>query len=371
MLAYIVRRLLFIVPTLFGIMIINFVVVQAAPGGPVERMIAEIRGTAVDPTARFSGGARGETQSSDQQTQSSRPSDSSASTYRGARGLDPRLIKELERQFGFDKPAHERFVQMIRSYVVFDFGQSFFRDRSVVGLVLEKMPVSISLGLWTSLIIYAISIPLGIAKAVRHGSRFDVATSAAIIIGYSIPGFLFAILLVVLFAGGSFLDWFPLRGLTSANWAEMSWPERIVDYFWHLALPVLAMVIGGFAGLTMLTKNTFLEEIGKQYVVTARAKGLAERRILYGHIFRNAMLIPVAGFPGAFIGILFTGALLVEVIFSLDGLGLLGFESALNRDYPVMFGTLYFFTLLGLLMNLIGDLTYHVIDPRIDFEARG
>ncbi|MSO53934.1 MAG: microcin C ABC transporter permease YejB [Rhodospirillales bacterium] len=370
MLAYIVRRLLFIIPTLFGIMVINFVVVQAAPGGPVERMIAEIRGTAVDATARFSGGARGETQSSGQQTQGSRSSDSSSSTYRGARGLDPSLIKEIERQFGFDKPAHERFIQMMRSYLVFDFGQSFFRDRSVIDLVLDKMPVSISLGLWTALIIYAISIPLGIAKAVRHGSRFDVASSAAIIVGYSIPGFLFAILLVVLFAGGSVFDWFPLRGLTSANWPEMSWQERIVDYLWHITLPVLAMVIGGFAGLTMLTKNSFLEEIGKQYVVTARAKGLAEQRILYSHIFRNAMLIPVAGFPSAFIGILFTGALLVEVIFSLDGLGLLGFESAINRDYPVMFGTLYFFTLLGLLMNLVGDLMYHVIDPRIDFEAR-
>ena len=360
MTAYILRRLLLVIPTLFGIISINFVVVQFAPGGPVEQMISDIKGRGGDATMRITG--------SGADAMAAAPNDG---TYRGARGLDPAVVADINRMFGFDKPAHERFVKMIGDYLRFDFGRSFFRDQTVLALVGQKLPVSISIGLWSTLLIYLISIPLGIAKAVRHGSRFDVATSAAIIIGYSIPGFLFAILLVVLFAGGSFLDWFPLRGLTSANWAEMSWPERIVDYFWHLALPVLAMVIGGFAGLTMLTKNTFLEEIGKQYVVTARAKGLAERRILYGHIFRNAMLIPVAGFPGAFIGILFTGALLVEVIFSLDGLGLLGFESALNRDYPVMFGTLYFFTLLGLLMNLIGDLTYHVIDPRIDFEARG
>ena len=259
---------------------------------------------------------------------------------------------------------------MMKNYVVLDFGDSYFRDRKVVDLVIEKMPVSISLGLWTTLLVYLISIPLGVAKAVRDGSRFDVWTSAAVIIGYAIPGFLFAILLVVLFAGGSFLDWFPLRGLTSADWAEMSWPARIVDYFWHLALPILALVIGGFAGLTMLTKNSFLDQINMQYVTTAQAKGLSQNRVLYGHVFRNAMLIVVAGFPGAFIGILFTGALLVEIIFSLDGLGLLGFEAVINRDYPVMFGSLFFFTLLGLLMQLVGDLMYHVIDPRIDFEAR-
>ena len=367
MLAYILRRLALIVPTLFGIMVVNFIVVQAAPGGPVEQMIAQIQGTAVDATARVSGTGGGETQVRD----SGRTvGGDSASKYRGARGLDPDLIKQIEKLYGFDKPAHERFFIMIKNYATFDFGTSFFRDRKVVDLVIDKMPVSISIGLWTTLLVYLISIPLGVAKAVRDGSRFDIGTSAVIIVGYAIPGFLFAILLVVLFAGGSFLDWFPLRGLTSSNWDSLSVPEKIVDYFWHMTLPIVAMVIGGFAGLTMLTKNSFLEEINKQYVVTARSKGLEERGILYGHIFRNAMLIVVAGFPGAFIAILFSGALLIEVIFSLDGLGLLGFEAAIKRDYPVMFGTLYVFTLLGLLMNLLGDLMYHVVDPRIDFEAR-
>ncbi|MSO92399.1 MAG: microcin C ABC transporter permease YejB [Rhodospirillales bacterium] len=365
MLAYIVRRLLLIVPTLFGIMVVNFAIVQVAPGGPVDQMIARIQGTAVDATQRISGTAEGDTARA-----RARADSEGVSKYRGARGLDPDLIKEIERLYGFDKPAHVRFAQMLRNYVLFDFGDSFFRDRRVVDLVIEKMPVSVSLGLWTTLIIYLISIPLGIAKAVRDGSRLDIWTSAAIVIGYAIPGFLFAILLVVLFAGGSFFQWFPLRGLTSPDWELLSWPQRIADYFWHVALPILALVISGFAGLTMLTKNSFLEEINKQYVVTARSKGLAERRVLYGHVFRNAMLIVIAGFPGAFIGILFTGALLVEIIFSLDGLGLLGFEAAINRDYPVMFGTLYVFTLLGLVMNLVGDLAYHVIDPRIDFEKR-
>ena len=362
MLAYILRRLLLIIPTLFGIMVINFAIVQAAPGGPVERIIAELKGTGVEATARVGGSAAGETGSA--------ASTTGTSTYRGARGIDPALIKEIEKLYGFDKPASERFWQMIGNYVRFDFGDSFYRDRSVVDLVIDKMPVSISLGLWTTILVYLISIPLGIAKAVRDGSRFDVWTSAVVIVGYSIPGFLFAVLLVVLFAGGSFLDWFPLRGLVSENWADLSWPARIADYFWHITLPVVAMTIGGFAGLTMLTKNSFLEEVNKQYVVTARAKGLDEHRVLYGHIFRNAMLIVVAGFPGAFVSILFTGALLIEVIFSLDGLGLLGFEAAINRDYPVMFGTLYFFTLMGLLLNLAGDLMYMVIDPRIDFESR-
>lgn len=371
MLAYIVRRLLLIVPTLFGIMVLNFVIVQAAPGGPVERMIAEIRGTAVDATARITGsGGEQAPGGGTESRSSSRSGDESASQYRGARGLPPELIKDLERQFGFDKPPLERFTLMIGNYLAFDFGESFFRNQRVVDLVLDKMPVSISLGLWTTLLVYLISIPLGVRKAVRDGSAFDVWTSAVVIVGYAIPGFLFAILLVVLFAGGSFLDWFPLRGLTSANWEQLSWPARILDYFWHLVLPITAMVIGGFAGLTMLTKNSFLEEINKQYVMTARAKGLTENRVLYGHVFRNAMLIVVAGFPSAFIGILFTGALLIEVIFSLDGLGLLGFEAAINRDYPIMFGTLYFFTLLGLLLNLVGDLMYVAIDPRIDFESR-
>ena len=367
MLNYILRRLLLIVPTLFGIMVINFVIVQAAPGGPVERMIAEIKGTAADATARVSGAGGMETQ--DRGSAQGTPGQA-ASKYRGARGLDPELIKELERLYGFDKPATERFFHMMKNYVRFDFGDSYFRDRSVVDLVLEKMPVSISLGLWTTLLVYLISIPLGVAKAVRDGSRFDVWTSGVVIVGYAIPSFLFAILLVVVFAGGSYLDWFPLRGLTSPGWEDMSWPARIADYFWHITLPILALVIGGFAGLTMLTKNSFLDQVNMQYVTTARAKGLSETQVLYGHVFRNAMLIVIAGFPGAFIGILFTGALLIEIIFSLDGLGLLGFEAVINRDYPVVFGTLFFFTLLGLVMQLIGDVMYHVIDPRIDFEAR-
>jgi len=351
-------------------MVINFVIIQAAPGGPVEQMIARIKGTAVEATARFGGGSGGDSGAQQLPDRGAAGEAAGERRYRGARGLDPALIKEIEQLYGFDKPPVERFVQMIGNYLTFDFGSSFFRDRRVIDLVLDKMPVSISLGLWTTLLVYLISIPLGIAKAVRDGSAFDVWSSAAVIVGYAIPGFLFAILLIVLFAGGSFLDLFPLRGLVSETWDQMSWPERIADYFWHLALPVVSMVIGGFAGLTMLTKNSFLEEINKQYVLTARAKGLPERRVLYGHIFRNAMLIVVAGFPSAFIGILFTGSLLIEVIFSLDGLGLLGFEAAINRDYPVMFGTLYFFTLIGLLLGIVGDLMYVVIDPRIDFEAR-
>jgi len=368
MLAYIIRRLLLMIPTLFGIMVINFLIVQAAPGGPVEQLIAQIQGTAVEATARIGGSDAGETRQRGGQAGAGGADISSK--YRGARGLDPEFVKEIEKLYGFDKPAHVRFFQMIGNYLRFEFGDSFFRDRAVIDLVLDKMPVSISLGLWTTLLVYLISIPLGIAKAVRDGSRFDVWTSAAIIVGYAIPGFLFAILLVVLFAGGSFWDLFPLRGLTSENWEALSWPARIADYFWHITLPVAAMVVGGFATLSMLTKNSFLEEINKQYVLTARAKGLSEGRVLYGHVFRNAMLIVVAGFPSAFVGVLFTGALLIEVIFSLDGIGLLGFEAALARDFPVMFGTLYFFTLLGLALNLIGDLMYVVIDPRIDFERR-
>ncbi len=362
MAAYLVRRLLLIIPTLLGIMIINFVIVQAAPGGPVEQMLAQIKGRAVEATARISGDGGDSIQQND--------NGGNDSSYRGSRGLDPELIRDIEKQYGFDKPAHERFLKMIGDYVRFDFGDSFFRDRSVVDLVRDKMPVSISLGLWTTLLVYLISIPLGVKKAIRDGTRFDVWTSAVVIIGYAIPGFLFAILLIVLFAGGSFLDWFPLRGLVSENFSSLPWWQKILDYFWHMALPVIAMVVGGFASLTMLTKNSFLDEINKQYVLTAQAKGLAESQVLYGHVFRNAMLIVVAGFPSAFVGILFTGSLLIEVIFSLDGLGLLSFEAAINRDYPVMFGTLFFFTLLGLLMNIIGDLMYTVIDPRIDFEKQ-
>ncbi len=366
MLAYVVRRLLLVIPTLFGIMVLNFAIINAAPGGPVEQLLARLKGTDVQATARFAGGREREAGNAARQPGSG----GDVSRYRGAQGLDPAFIKEIERQFGFDKPAHERFVLMMSRFLRFDFGESFFRSRSVMGLVLEKMPVSISLGLWTTLLVYAISIPLGVAKAVRDGSRFDVWTSAVVIVGNAVPGFLFAILLIVLFAGGRYLDWFPLRGLVSDNFAELNTWQKAVDYVWHMTLPVLSMVIGGFAGLTMLTKNSFLDQITQQYVVTARAKGLSERRVLYGHVFRNAMLIVIAGFPGAFVGILFTGALLTEVIFSLDGLGLLGFEAAINRDYPVMFGTLYFFTLLGLLMKLLEDLTYVIVDPRIDFERR-
>ena len=362
MLAYIIRRLLLIIPTLFGIMVVNFVIVQAAPGGPVEQALARIEqvgGAATERVTRaggeFTAAATGARE---------------GGGYRGARGLDPAFIKELQQQFGFDKPAPERFWLMMKNYVAFDFGSSFFRDRSVVSLVLEKMPVSISLGLWTTLIVYLISIPLGIAKAVRDGSRFDVLSSGVIVVGYAIPSFIFAVLLLVLFAGGSYLNWFPLRGLVSENWSQLDLAHKVLDYLWHITLPVLAMVIGGFATLTMLTKNSFLDQISQQYVITARAKGLAENRVLYGHVFRNAMLIVIAGFPSAFVGILFTGSVLIEVIFSLNGLGLLGFEAAINRDYPVMFGTLFFFSLLGLVMNLIGDLTYTLVDPRIDFEAR-
>jgi microcin C transport system permease protein len=363
MLAYIIRRLLLIIPTLLGIMIINFVIIQAAPGGPVEQALAQLEqvgGAAAERISRAGGEFAGAAASGSQDR----------GGYRGAQGLDPAFIQELERRFGFDKPAHERFLMMMKNYLSFDFGNSFFRDRSVVTLVIEKMPVSISLGLWTTLIVYLVSIPLGIAKAVRDGSRFDVISSGVIIVGYAIPSFIFAVLLLVLFAGGSYFDWFPLRGLTSENWAQLGPVDKVLDYLWHITLPVLAMVIGGFATLTMLTKNSFLDQISQQYVITARAKGLPERGVLYGHVFRNAMLIVIAGFPSAFVGILFTGSVLIEVIFSLDGLGLLGFEAAINRDYPVMFGTLFFFSLLGLLMNLIGDLMYTVVDPRIDFEAR-
>jgi len=360
MLAYVARRLVLILPTLFGIMVVNFVIVQAAPGGPVELMIARIKGTAVEATARV-GSAGGET---------SGQAGAATGKYRGARGLDPELIRQLERLYGFDQPAYVRFFQMIRRYAVFDFGQSFFRDRSVIALIMDRLPVSISLGLWTTLLIYLVSIPLGIGKAVRDGTAFDVWTSGFIIVGYAIPGFLFAILLIVLFAGGSFVQWFPLRSLVSPDWHQLAWPARIADYLWHVTLPVVSLVVGGFAGLTMLAKNSFLEEINKQYVITARAKGLTRARVLYGHVFRNAMLLVIAGFPAAFIGILFTGALLVEVIFSLDGLGLLGFEAAINRDYPIMFGTLYIYTLIGLVLNLISDLTYVMVDPRIDFASR-
>jgi len=367
MTAYIIRRLLLMIPTIFGIMVISFIIVQFAPGGPVERIIAQLSGTDVAATARIGG-----TQSGDftagAATEGANQADSSA--YRGAQGLDPEFIEKLEKQFGFDRPPHERFLKMLGDYITFDFGESYFRSVSVIDLIAEKLPVSISLGLWMTLISYGISIPLGIRKAVKDGSPFDVWTSSVVVIAYAIPGFLFAVLLIVLFAGGTFLDWFPLRGLTSDNWEELSWPMKIVDYFWHLTLPLLALSLSAFATTTFLTKNSFLDEIKKQYVMTARAKGLTENQVLYGHVFRNAMLIIVASFPGAFIAAFFTGSLLIETIFSLDGLGLLSFESILNRDYPVVFATLYIFSLLGLVINLISDLTYTWIDPRIDFETR-
>lgn len=365
MLAYIIRRLLLIVPTLVGVMLLSFLIIQAAPGGPIDRILAELEGTAAGALSRVTGGEGDFAAGAD----SSNVQNGDLQT-RGSRGLDPEFLAELERQFGFDKPLHERFLLMMGNYLMFDFGESYFQDRRVVDLVLDKMPVSISLGLWTTLITYMICIPLGVAKAVRDGTRFDLWTSSAIIVGYAIPSFLFAVLLIVVFAGGRYFDWFPLRGLVSENWDDLSTVDKILDYLWHMVLPVFSMVIGAFAGLTMLTKNSFLEEIGKQYVITARAKGLERRAVLYGHVFRNAMLIVIAGFPGAFIGILFTGSLLIEVIFSLDGLGLLGFKAAIDRDYPVMFASLYFFTLIGLLLNLISDITYTLVDPRIDFEAR-
>ena len=370
MLGYIARRLLLIIPTLLGIMVVNFAIVQLAPGGPIEVMIARAKGTAGEATARVSGGGGETARAAPVDRGASAAAADVTSKYRGARGMDPEFIKQLEKQYGFDQPAWKRFLTMMRQYVTFDFGTSFFRDQPVIKLVAEKLPVSISLGLWTTVLIYLISIPLGVAKAVRDGSGFDVWTSAVVIVGYAIPSFLFAILLIVLFAGGSFLSVFPLRGLTSQAWTQLTLGAKVVDYLWHVTLPVLSLVIGGFAGLTMLTKNSFLDEVNKQYVVTARAKGLTKRRVLYGHVFRNAMLLVVAGFPAAFVGVLFTGALLTEVIFSLNGLGLLGFEAAINRDYPIMFGTLYIYTLTGLLLNLITDLTYVLIDPRIDFGTR-
>jgi len=360
MAAYILRRLALMAPTFLGIVLINFAVIQFAPGGPIDQAIAQLEGYGDAGIERVTRGGGEIVQSAE----------SSESRYRGAQGLDPAYISELEKRFGFDRPAHERFFKMVGDYLAFDFGESYFRNERVVDLVLQKMPVSISLGLWTTLLVYLISIPLGVAKAVRDGARFDIWTSAVVVVGNAIPSFIFAVMLLVLFAGGSYLDWFPLKGLASEGAQDWPWPARIADYFWHLALPVTAMVIGGFATLTLLTKNAFLDQIGQQYVLTARAKGLTERRVLYGHVFRNAMLIVIAGFPAAFVGVLFTGAVLIETIFSLDGLGLLGFEAALNRDYPIMFASLWFFTLLGLVMQLIGDLVYMLVDPRIDFETR-
>jgi len=357
MLSYIFRRLILIIPTLVGIMCINFFLVQFVPGGPIEQIISDL-----EKNSSFLdsiGGGSQEVRTSD-----------GLESYKGSVGLPKDFIDELEAQFGFDKPLWERFFSMMYDYITFDFGDSYFRSISVIELIIEKMPVSISLGLWTTLLAYMISIPLGIRKALLDGSSFDNWTSTLIIIGYSIPGFLFAIFLLVLFAGGSYLQLFPIRGLVSSNFENMSFFGQIKDYFWHIALPVTASTVSAFATLTLLTKNSFLDEIKKQYVITARSKGLSDQRVLYGHVFRNAMLIIIAGFPGLFISVFFGSSLIIETIFSLDGLGRLGFEAAVSRDYPVVFGTLYIFGLLGLVVGLLSDLMYVWVDPRIDFEKR-
>lgn len=353
MASYLLKRLLLVIPTLLAIITLNFFIVQAAPGGPVDQAIARMQGITSFGLERDinTGGVE-------------------SLTSQGSRGLDPEIIAEIEKQFGFDKPLWERYFTMLGDYLRFDFGDSLFRANSVIGLVVERLPVSISLGLWSTLIIYLVSIPLGIRKAIRHHSRFDVWTSWLVVIGNAVPAFLFALLLIIVFAGGAYLDWFPLRSLVSPHFSELSWQGKILDYLWHMTLPVMAMVVGGFATLTMLTKNSFLDEINKQYVTTARAKGASEHRVLYRHVFRNAMLLIIAGFPATFISMFFTGSLLIEVIFSLDGLGLLGFEAIMQRDYPVMFGTLYIFALLGLLIGILSDIVYTWVDPRIDFETR-
>lgn len=353
---YVIRRLLLILPTLLGIMLINFVIIQFAPGGPIEQIVAQSSGFGGSSTGSVSAG--------------NNFGPAAASSYAGSSGLPPDMLAELEAQFGFDKPAHERFFKMLWDYARLDFGKSYFQDRPVIELVMERLPVSVSLGLWSLLLIYSISIPLGVAKAVRDGSSFDVWTSGLVFSAYAVPGFIIAVILIVVFAGGTYFDWFPLRGLVSDNFDELSTLGKIKDYFWHLSLPLISLTLGGFATLTMLTKNSFLEELGKQFVLTARAKGLSEREVLYGHVFRNAMLIVIAGFPAAFISILYTGALLIEVIFSLEGIGLLGFEAVVKRDYPILFATLFVFTLIGLVMQLVGDLVYTLVDPRIDFETR-
>jgi microcin C transport system permease protein len=359
--AYILRRLLLMIPTIVGIMAISFAVIQFAPGGPVEQVIADLTGQNQGDRLSGTGGDL---------TGQQFGADESGGKYRGAQGLDPDFIKKLEKQFGFDKPPLERFGQMMWNYIRFDFGESFFRNTTVIDLILDKMPVSISLGLWIMLFSYAISIPLGIKKAISDGSTFDVWTSGIIIVGYAVPGFLFGILLIVLFAGGSFFDWFPLRGIVSDNFYQLSWWQKILDYLWHMTLPLITLLLSAFATTTLLTKNSFIDEIKKQYVTTARAKGLNERQVLYGHVFRNAMLIIIAGFPSAFISAFFTGALLTEQIFSLDGLGRLGYESVVRRDYPIVFATLYIFSLMGLFVSLLSDLIYTWVDPRIDFDRR-
>lgn len=363
MIEYIVKRCLYVIPTLLGILAVNFVLVQFAPGGPVEQVVSRLEGTGDRMLQRVTG-----TEGDGMETVET--SIDTTRKYRGAQGVSDELIQEIEKRFGFDRPMHERFFLMLGQYLRFDFGQSFFRDRSVVEMIVEKMPVSISLGLWSTLFIYLFSIPLGVKKAVTHGSRFDVWTSFVVVIANSIPVFLFAVLLIVFFAGGTYLNWFPLQGLTSDGFEGLPFMGKVLDYFHHMALPILSMTIGGIAGFSMLTKNCFLDEIHRQYVTTARAKGATEKRILFGHVFRNAMLIVISGLPGTFIGILFTGSMMIEVIFSLDGLGLMGFEATMNRDYPVMFASLYISTLMGLFIKLISDITYMVVDPRIHFDSR-
>jgi microcin C transport system permease protein len=353
---YLLYRLLLMIPTLIGIMVVNFLIIQAAPGGPVQQILSKVRGSMSDVDTRL-GGA------------SDFSLDDQDSSYRGGQGIDPAFIKELEKQFGFDIPPFQRFIKMMKSYAQFDFGKSYFRDQKVIDIILSKLPVSVSLGLWTTLIVYLLGIPLGIRKAVKDGSFFDVMSSFVVIIAYAVPSFLFALFLMVFFAGGSFFSWFPIRGLYSENFETLSWLGKIKDYFWHITLPVMAMITNGFAKLTLLTKNSVLDEISKIYVLTARAKGASEKSILWGHVFRNAMLIVIAGFPAAFVAVFFTSSLLIEVLFSLDGLGLLGFEAAMNRDYPLMFGTLYMFTILGMVLHLIGDIAYTLVDPRIDLTT--
>ena len=353
---YVLRRLLLILPTLFGIMVINFILVQFAPGGPVEQAIVQAQGLDISTTASVSAPT------------SMGPS--SQSSYTGSEGLDPAFVARMEKAFGFDKPPLERFSLMLWNYVRLDFGESYFQNRTVFDLVVERLPVSVSLGLWSLVLIYGVSIPLGMAKAVRDGTAFDIWSSAVVFVAYAIPGFLIAVMLIILFAGGTYLDWFPMRGMVSEHFADLTPFGKVADYFWHLALPLTALTIGGFATLTMLTKNSFLEEVNKQFVLTARSKGLTEKRVLFGHVFRNAILIVIAGFPAAFVSLLFTGALLIEVIFSIDGIGLLGYEAVVKRDYPIFFGTLFVFTLIGLVMQLIGDIVYTIVDPRIDFETR-
>lgn len=353
---YILKRIMLIPVTLLGILCLNFLIVQFAPGGPIEHVLAKYSGINVDSKSSISG--------------SSSQIVGGSNKYQGARGVPQDLIIELEKQFGFDKPPFERFTKMVKDYFMFDFGKSFYQDKTVWQLITERMPVSVSLGLWSTLLIYLIAIPLGIKKAISDGSSLDVWSSFVVVLGAAIPVFLFAVFLIVFFAGGTYLQWFPLHGLTSDNWETLSLWGKIKDYFWHITLPVVSMVIGGFASLTMLTKNSFLDELGKQYVLTAKAKGLSQNQILYGHVFRNAMLIVIAGFPSLLIKMLFTGSLLIEVIFSLNGLGLLGYEAIMTRDYPVVFGTLYIFALIGLVLKLVSDITYSLIDPRIDFSSR-